>query len=480
MPAKILTSFIDGSWLSPVSKTIVARNPGRLAREASRWSPASRTQARDAMEAAAQAWPAWAATRPRGRIELLDAFLKKLGQDSSALADTITRENGKTLRESRAEIRAALADARHLLKSARAAMRRPAPNGSKSRHGLVHEPVGVYMLVTPWNFPLATIIRKIIPALAFGNTVILKPSRLTPATAVKVVGLMAEVPFSSGTVNLVLGTGGGVGPALVGHPALRGLSFTGSNPVGLELARQTAGRDVRLQLEMGGKNSLIVLADAGVDQAVEAAITGGFSCAGQWCTGTGRIIVEDDLYQLFCDKLVTRTTQLKVGPGDVQSVQVGPVISADRVRFAKSSVREAVTAGATIACGGDRPALRKGWKGHFFAPTVLTEVTEKMDVFKNELFVPILPVVRAADYSDALRLANSGPYGLSASIFTTDRIRADHFLQHIEAGIAHVNLHTALRIPELPVAGWRDSGRGIPECGDYAADFFARPRAVYL
>jgi aldehyde dehydrogenase (NAD+) len=434
------------------------------------------------MEAAERAFAAWSEVVPDRRFQILDTLLNRIEDRMPSIATTITRENGKTRTESLAEINAALQDARFHLRDARDAVGRPKSfsKNQNHRHRLVLEPVGVYLLITPWNFPFATILRKIIPALAFGNTIVLKPSELTPGPACMLFRALCRFGLPPGAANLVLGTGQGIGPALVGHPALRGISFTGSNKVGLAFAQETAGRAVRLQLEMGGKNSLVVLSDADLDSAVEAAVTGGFSCAGQWCTGTGRVIVETGIHDAFCERLVERVRALKVGPGDAAGTEVGPLIFAERVKAARSAIRQAVKAGATIRCGGDRPVLRSGVKGHYFAPTVLTDVTEAMPAFIDELFAPVLPVVRARDYRDALRLANSGTFGLSASIFTSDRRKADDFLKRIEAGIAHVNLHTAFRVPELPVSAWRDSGRGIPECGRFARDFFTRSRAVYL
>jgi aldehyde dehydrogenase (NAD+) len=434
------------------------------------------------MEAAQSAFPIWSEIAPDRRIQILDTLLNRIEDRIPPIAATTTRENGKTLKESLAEINAALKDARFHLRDARNTIGRPisSPKNQGHRHHLVLEPVGVYLLITPWNFPFATILRKIIPALVFGNTVVLKPSELTPGPACMLFRTLSRVGLPSGAANLILGTGAGVGPVLIGHPALRGVSFTGSNKVGLALARETGGRDVRLQLEMGGKNSLVVLCDADLESAVDAAVTGGFSCAGQWCTGTGRVIVEAGIHDSFCERLVERARALKIGPGDAAGTEIGPLISAERVKAARSAVGQAVKTGAALRCGGDRPELRRGVNGHYFGPTVLTDVTEAMPAFIDELFTPVLPVVRARDYWDALRLANSGTFGLSASIFTSDRRKADDFLKRIEAGIAHVNLHTAFRVPELPVSAWRDSGRGIPECGRYARDFFTRPRAVYL
>ncbi|MEZ5275076.1 MAG: aldehyde dehydrogenase family protein [Opitutaceae bacterium] len=481
MSQPILTSSIDGVWQQPGRRVHERRNPGRTDRIAARWSPATRSQARRAMDGAARAAAHWSSKGPKTRLGLLREFLKRLEGQAGPLARMITRENGKTLEESGAEIRAALADGRYLLDQVRNDLLRSPGSSGNPKKALIHEPVGVTLLITPWNFPLATIVRKILPALAFGNTVVLKPSELTPGPAVGLVRILQSIPFPPGVIHLVLGTGAGVGPTLTGHPALRLISFTGSNRVGLRLAEQTAGRDVRLQLEMGGKNSLVVLADADLDAAVEAALTGGFSCAGQWCTGTGRVIVERSVYELFCDNLGRAVRALRTGPGDLKSTRVGPVISAQRVRFARRSIREAVAAGARLVCGGAAPLpTTRGRSGNYVTPTVLADVLETMAVFHEELFVPVLPVTPAKDEADAFRLANLGRFGLSASVFTSSPKKAGRFIRGVEAGIVHHNLHTAFRTSDLPVSAWRDSGRGIPECGHYSASFFARPRAVYL
>ena len=313
------------------------------------------------------------------------------------------------------------------------------------------------------------------PALLFGNSAVVKPSELTPVTACLLFSIIESLSLPRGAAQLVLGTGAEVGPALVDHRSLRAISFTGSNATGTGLARATAGRDVSLQLEMGGKNSLVVLADADLDAAVEAAATGGFTCAGQWCTGTGRVIVEQPLHDAFVERLTKRVASLRVGPGDDDASEIGPVITADRVTFARTRIDAAVSAGAKAHGVAAVPT-----GGHFVAPTVLDEVTENMPVFVEELFVPVLPIATARDADEAIRLANTGRYGLSASIFSKDTAHAAALARRFEAGIVHVNLHTAYREPSLSVAGWRESGRGLPECGRFARDFFTRPRAVYV
>lgn len=477
-PDTSFTSFVDGRWLPANGAPVIEReNPGRSSEIAARWHPASATQAQAAMDAAAAAFPAWADTPLAERNARLTRLLDALERQSDEFTAIVTRENGKPLRDARAEIKSGLADARYALAEAErlGLAERASADDAAVRSELRLEPLGVGLLITPWNFPLATILRKLVPALLYGNTVVVKPSEFTPGPAARLFALIAELPWPPGAASLVLGAGSDIGPVLAAHPALRALSFTGSTGAGMQLARLTAGRDVRLQLEMGGKNSLVVLADADLDAAIEAAAVGGFTCAGQWCTGTGRVIVEQPVHAVFVRGLAARLGKLRIGPGDRESAEIGPVITAARAHFARQIAQDAVAAGATAHTAGDPPA-----GGHFVAPTVLAGVTETMPVFRDELFVPVLPVIVARDAADAVRLANAGPYGLSASVFSRNVDRAAALARRIESGIVHVNLHTAYREPALPVAGWRDSGRGLPECGRFVRDFFTRPRALYL
>ncbi len=461
---------------------IARENPGRSDETAVNWCPASPADGARTMDAAAQAFPAWAQTPLDQRADALTGLAEAIEHEAESFAALIVRENGKTRREARAEVQAGLKDARYLIEQARRDAR---PDRTSTADAAVHsevraEPVGVYLVITPWNFPLATILRKLFPALVYGNTVVVKPSELTPGPAHRLFERIVVSALPAGIAALVLGFGAEIGPTLLRHPALRGVSFTGSTASGLAIARATAGRDVRLQLEMGGKNTLVVLADAELEPAVEAAMVGGFSCAGQWCTGTGRVIVEAPIADKFCAELVERIEHLRLGPGDDPATGIGPVITAARVEATLGAITKAVASGARVRCGGGRATLPNGVRGHFLQPTLIDQVTEGMDVLVDELFAPVLPVAVARDREHALHLANTGNYGLSASVFSADAAAAETFAARIEAGMIHVNLHTAYREPALPVAGWRDSGRGVPECGRFAREFFTRPRAVYL
>lgn len=467
------TSCLAGKWIAANPRRLAEReNPGNLTDVASRWSMATPAEAHQAMEAAAQAHGHWSSHPIDLRIKLLAGWLSHLAAEKDRIAAVITRENGKTLAEAHAEIAAALADAQHSIGEAKSL---GVIESTGRRSHLRLEPIGVCLLITPWNFPFATIVRKLTPALLYGNAVVVKPSELTPASAVEIVRPLLELGLPAGTVNLVLGTGSEVGAALVSHSSLRAVSFTGSTRTGETLARLTVARDVRLQLEMGGNNPLVVLDDADLDKAVEAAITGGFSCAGQWCTGTGRVIVMQSMAERFTDQLVARTERLRFGPGNDPTSDIGPVITGKSRDFARQSVAGAVASGARRRCGGATPP-----GGHFFTPCVLDHIQPSMPAFTDELFVPILPVITAATVDEAVKLANRGPYGLSASVFSRDEARGMQCAARIDAGMIHLNLHTAWRDPALPVSGWRESGRGWAECGRFYRDFFTRPRAVYL
>jgi len=475
----LCTGYVAGRWLPAANRVVCRENPARCDEIAARWCPADPAEATAAMEAAGRAFGDWSQIPPDARFQLLDNLARAIETRTAEFARLIVRESGKTLAEAKSEVAASLGDARFLLKQAGCDLESAIPAGPAApiRRETIPEAVGVYLLITPWNFPLATILRKLFPALAYGNSAVVKPSELAPGPAHLLFELIAGLPLPTGTVALVPGFGAEIGPTLLDHQALRGISFTGSTRVGLDLARRTAGRDVRLQLEMGGKNTLVVLADADVDAAVEAAVVGGFSCAGQWCTGTGRVVVEAPILDDFCDRLIARTQRLRVGPGDDPDTEVGPVATAERVEATLAAINTAVGAGARLRCGGARA---NGSRGHFFQPTVLDHVNSSMGVFQDELFAPVLPIAAARDREDARQLADAGTYGLSASVFSADLAAATAFARRLEAGMVHVNLHTAYRDPALPVAGWRDSGRGIPECGRFARDFFSRPRALYV
>ena len=479
---KTLRSITACSEDLPAGPVVEIRNPGNQAEVVATVVTAPEAVAARMIESAHVAFPGWSSTPLPERLRMLHAALKALETDTARVARIITAENGKPLAESLREIAAALADGFHQLEVARRTrwrVRHRSPSRA-CRSEVRLFPLGVFLLVTPWNFPLATLLRKLVPALAFGNTVVAKPSLETPCAAFAFFQLLARAGLPAGVAHLALCSGSLACRRLVPHPLVRGISFTGSTAVGLGLCRQTAEQDVRLQLEMGGKNACVVLADADLDRAAEAVVTAAFTCAGQWCTGTSRVIVEASVHDLFLEKLLTRVREIKVGPGWRSASTMGPITTRQHFQEILEAVRVGKSAGARLVAGGHSLSPVAGYKGNYLAPTVFDGVTEEMALFREEIFGPVLAVTTARDAEDALRLANLSPYGLSVSVFTRSARNAERFIQRVEAGLSHWNLHTAYREPALPISGWKQSGRGIAECGDQCRQFFTRSRSVYL
>jgi len=466
----------------PAGPVVEIRNPGNQAEVVATVVTAPEAAAARMIESAHGAFPGWSSTPLPERLRMLHEALKALETNTARVARIITAENGKPLAESRREIAAALADGFHQLEVARHTrwrVRHRSPSrGCRSEVRLF--PLGVFLLVTPWNFPLATLVRKIVPALAFGNTVVAKPSLETPCAAFAFFQCLTRAGLPAGVAHLALCSGSVAGRRLVPHPSVRGISFTGSTAVGLGICRQTAERDVRLQLEMGGKNACVVLADADLDRAADAVVTAAFTCAGQWCTGTSRVIVEASAHDAFMKQLLVRVRQIKVGPGWRAASTMGPITTRQHFKEILEAIRVGQSAGARLVAGGNSLSPVAGCEGNYLAPTVFGGVTEEMALFREEIFGPVLAVTIAHDSEDALRLANLSPYGLSLSVFTRSARKAQRFLDHVETGLSHWNLHTGYREPALPISGWKQSGRGIPECGDQGRQFFTRPRSIYL
>jgi alpha-ketoglutaric semialdehyde dehydrogenase len=466
-------SYINGGWVNdPAVTGVPVRNPAQPEEMVGQAYWASEANAQDAMQAAYYAWPAWKAQPLPARLALLRAALDALNTNIQAMARLITLENGKTLAESQSEVNATLRDGYAQLDLL---LNTPLQDTvTPSQTFIRREPLGVVLLITPWNFPLATIGRKLIPALALGNTLVLKPSELTPLTATTFFEFLIQSGLPHGAANLLIGDGPSLGPTLTRHPALRGLSFTGSTRVGKWLCEQVAARDVKVQMEMGGKNALVVLADANLEAAVEAAAVGAFSCAGQWCTGTSRVVVQESVYIPFIDRLRQRVADLRVGDGFEAGVQMGPVISQAQHTRINAAIENGLASGAQRLTGG---GSIEG--GYFIEPTIFINVTPEMALAQEEIFGPVLSVLKAKDEEDALQIANSTPYGLSFSVYTRSPIWAERFMNDAQAGLCHVNLPTHYREANMPILGWRDSGRGAPECGLSAVEAFTRSKAIY-
>ena len=477
MTVDLFPNYIAGTWAAG-NDAAPNINPSDLNDTIGHYAQASAKQAAEAIECAAAAFPKWRATSPLVRFEALDRIGSEILARVNELGDMLAREEGKTLSEAKAEAHRA----GHLFKYFAAETYRTTGDMYQSlREGVslkvLREPIGVVGVITPWNFPLAIPAWKIAPALAYGNTVVFKPAELVPGSAWMLSDIIARAGLPEGVFNLVMGTGGEVGEAIVAHPKVSGITFTGSTPVGRKIGAALFARGAKMQLEMGGKNPLIVLDDADLDLAVHCAIQGSFFSTGQRCTASSRLIVTAGIHGAFVDRLCGAMKDLRIGDARASKTQIGPVASEAQLAINKSYISQAVADGATLAAGGSEVASTT--PGYYFAPALFTDVSPKAAVARDEIFGPIAAVLRVPDYDAALDAANDSAFGLSAGIVSRDTIKIDHFSQNAEAGMIQVNLPTAGMDFHAPFTGRKGSSYGAPEKGSYCREFFTAAKVVH-
>jgi aldehyde dehydrogenase (NAD+) len=479
---KTYDNYINGRWVPSASNaTLKNINPANREDVLCEVQDSTTADVGRAMEAAATAFPGWRRTPAPERARLLQDVILALRQHEETFVRTITLENGKTLRESRGEFLSAIKEAEFQIGEGRRLGGEHVPSELPGVICyLTHQPLGVVTLITPWNFPLNVACRKLFPALVAGNCCVLKPAEFTPMSAALLIEAIDQAGFPPGVVNLVTGRGSVIGDALVMHPAVRAISFTGSTEVGLGIATKVGARQVKLQLEMGGKNPFIVLADADIESALNAAVLGAYSCSGQWCTSTSRAIVEEPIYDAFLDRLVAKIKTISVGNGLDEAVRMGPVAGPKQFKTITDYIEVGKQESAEVCIGGAALTHGEYAKGYFVAPTVFAGVEPGMRIAREEIFGPVLSVLRAKDFDDALRQANATVYGLASSIYTRDIAKAQRFVEQSEVGLCHVNMPTSWKEPQLEFGGIKDSGRGLPEAGRSGALFFTDHKAVYI
>ncbi len=430
-----------------------------------------------AVAAARAAFPAWSETSPEVRSDILDRAGTLLMERRDTVGRLLSREEGKTLAEGIGEtVRAG----RILKYFAGEALRLHGQNLMSVRPGVeiqtYRQAVGVYGLITPWNFPIAIPAWKMAPALAFGNTVVIKPAGPTPATAEALVSILHEAGLPPGVLNMVIGRGR-VGQAIVDHPDVDAISFTGSQGVGAGVALGAVKRQARVQLEMGGKNPLIVLDDADLDRAVQIALDGAFFATGQRCTASSRLIVQDGVHDRFVAALAEKVQALKVGDALDPTTQMGPAVSEDQRETAYRYIDLARDEGGRIVTGGERLTLDKpGW---YVQPTLIADTAAGMRINTEEVFGPVASTIRVRDYDEALAVANGGEFGLSAGIVTGSLKHARDFQRRARAGMVMVNLPTAGVDYHVPFGGSKKSSYGAREQGFAAAEFFTQTKTAY-
>ncbi|MGA9996300.1 MAG: aldehyde dehydrogenase family protein [Pyrinomonadaceae bacterium] len=478
----IYRNFIGGEWIeSTSSRTVDNINPSNTDDVLGTVRQATREEARRAVEAASEAFRDWRQTPAPSRGKIVARFARLLEDDKENLAQLLTREEGKTVAESRGELQRSINVAEFCAGESRRL------NGETIQSELplnfaytIKQPLGVVACVTPWNFPVAIPVWKIAPALVAGNTVVFKPASLTPATAVRITELLEEAGLPKGVLNLILGSGSEAGDEIVNHKAVRALSFTGSNDVGIRLYEQVSRRGAKVQCEMGGKNPVVVLEDADLDLAVESTAQGAFGSSGQRCTATSRAVVVNDIADEFVSRIVRRAESMRIGAGNDAQTEMGPSVDENQFKTVLHYIEIGREDGAELKCGGSRAEGDGLSKGYFVKPTVFDRVTPDMRIAREEIFGPVLSILRVKDFDEAMSVANDTDYGLSSSIFSNDAARIFRFVDEIETGMTHINSPTTGGEAHIPFGGIKATGIGDREQGSTALDFYTELKVVYV
>ena len=475
-------NFVGGRWTdSQSTKATPNLNPADTRDVLGQVPLSSAEEARAAVAAAGAAFPAWRDTPAPVRGRILFRAMDLLDAEKQELARLVTREEGKTVKEALGEIQRTINILEYIAAEGRRMGGQTVPSELRSNFCYtIRQPLGVVACITPWNFPVAIPVWKIAPALLAGNTVVFKPATLTPETSSAVVSIFERAGVPAGVLNMVLGSGGTVGNALLDAGEVRAVSFTGSNEVGAEIYSRGARRMIRVQCEMGGKNPVVVLADADLDLAVESTAQGAFGSTGQRCTATSRVIVEEGVADRFVEALVARAKKVKVGNGLEDGIDMGPAVDAQQLDTDLRYIGIGQEEKASLLTGGRRLSEGAHAHGHFVEPTVFDHVRPTTRIAQEEIFGPVVSVIRVRGFHEALEAANGVPFGLSSSVFTGDPGKLFRFVDRVETGIVHVNSGTPGGEAQMPFGGMKSTGVGPREQGPAALEFFTEVKAVYV
>lgn len=470
-------NFINGEWIKGVSYT-PNLNPSNLTDVIGQYTQGDASHVELAVSSAARAFPAWSTSNLQARSDALDKIGNEILVRKEELGRLLAREEGKTQSEGIGEV----TRAGHIFKFfAGECLRLSGELIPSVRTGIdvaiTREPLGVVGLITPWNFPIAIPAWKIAPALAFGNCVVLKPADLVPGSAWALAEIISRSGIPAGVFNLVMGPGRVIGDALVNHPAIAAISFTGSTGVGKRIAEACVRTHKKVQLEMGGKNPQVVLDDANLEQAVELCVQSAFYATGQRCTAASRLIVTQGIYPKFIEAMKLRMEKIKVGDALTAGTDVGPVSSLSQLEQDLSYVEIGLREGATLATGGQRLTLPQ--EGYYMSPALFSESIVSMRINREEIFGPVASVIQVKDYEEALACANDTEFGLAAGIATSSLKYASHFKRQSQAGMVMVNLPTAGVDYHVPFGGRKASSYGPREQGKHAQEFFTTVKTAY-
>ncbi len=473
-----LAHFIGGQWLADGDLHQI-ENPSDLDNPVGHYHRGSAAQVDQAVAAARGAFPEWSRRVPRERAQALDAAGQELLARSEELGTLLSMEEGKTRAEGIGEVRRAGEIFRYFaarLLDAEGELLAGFQPGVTVE--VRRKPRGVIGIITPWNFPAAIPAWKMAPALAYGNTVVFKPAELVPGTAWSIVEILSRTGMPAGTVNLVLGSGSTVGNALVEHPDVDAISFTGSTNTGRGIAVAAASRLAPVQLELGGKNALVVLDDADLDLAVANAVNGAYWSTGQRCTASSRLIVTGGVHDEFVDRLASAVRKVRTGASLDVETQVGPVVDSRQLASVQEYLKIGRAEGATELVAGE--LLDAPTRGHFLSPALFVDTSPDMRINTEEIFGPVATVTKVTDYDEALAQVNASQYGLVAGIMTNSLRAANHFKAHAEVGMTMVNMPTAGMDYHAPFGGTKASGYGPREQGAYAREFYTEVVTAYV
>ena len=474
-------NYIGGHWIAAsTGETFESRNPanGEVVGQVARSGAADVDTAVKAAEAAFDSWRLYPAPR---RAEIIFRAAETMVRRKEELARLMTREMGKVLAETRGDVQEAIDMTYYMAGEGRRAFGVTTPSELPNKFAMaVREALGVVAAITPWNFPLAIPAWKVVPALVLGNTVVFKPSSETPILGAALVEMLVDAGLPPGVLNLVQGSGPTAGEALIRHPGVHLISFTGSNEVGQHVAAEAARSGKRLSMELGGKNAIIVMDDADLELAVEGIIWSAFGTSGQRCTAASRVIAQSGIKPRLVEALADRTASLRLGDGLDPKTDVGPVINPSQLEKIGRAVDVAREEGARVLVGGETASDGQMGLGNFYRPTLLDRVTPEMRCAREEIFGPVTAVLEVADLEEAIRVNNGVTYGLSTSIYTRDVNRAFRAMRDIRTGLVYVNAGTIGAEIHLPFGGMRQTSNGHREAGQAALDVYSEWKTIFV
>lgn len=480
--AKKFKNFINGKWVEAKSgKTFENRNPANWEEVLGVFPKSGKEDVDEAVKAARKAYDPWRLMPAPKRGDILRKVGDLMVERKEELARQMTQEMGKVLAETRGDVQEGIDTAYYAATEGRRLFGHTVPSELSNKFNMaIRVPIGVAGIVTPWNFPMAIPTWKIFPALLCGNTIVFKPASDTPASATSLIEILIDAGVPEGVVNIVHGGGSEVGNAIVGHPDVDLISFTGSTGVGKKISEIASQTLKRVSLELGGKNAQLVMPDADMDLALDGVLWGAFGTTGQRCTATSRLILHEKIHDEFLKMLSKRVEKLKLGDGLKKDVEVGPCVNEGQRQTVESYVQIGLEQGAKLVTGGEipkDPSLKKGW---FYKPTVFSNVKHDHRIAKEEIFGPVLSVIKTKSLDEGVKILNDTIYGLSSSVYTKDINGAFRAIRDIKAGITYINAPTIGAEAHMPFGGVKQTGNGHREGGWAVYDFFSEWKTVYV